>query len=61
MITTPLTFIQEVRAELKRVVWPSREQITRLTLSVVVISIIVSAIIGAFDYLFTTITQYIIK
>lgn len=57
----PINFLQEVRSELLRVVWPTRDQIIRLTLQVIVISVIISGIIGILDYSFTTLIQYVIK
>jgi len=54
-------FAQESWSELRKVTWPTREQVIRLTLLVVVISVVISAYIFAFDNLFTlTITDQII-
>jgi preprotein translocase subunit SecE len=45
-------FAQESWSELRKVTWPTREQVIRLTLLVVVISVVSSAYIFAFDNLF---------
>jgi preprotein translocase subunit SecE len=45
-------FAQESWSELRKVTWPTREQVIRLTLLVVVISVVISAYIFAFDNLF---------
>jgi len=51
-------FSQEALAELRKVTWPSRETVARLTAIVLVISALVALYIFAFDNLFTiTITQ----
>jgi preprotein translocase subunit SecE len=51
-------FSQEAWAELRKVTWPSRETIVRLTLVVILISILIGLYIYAFDNLFTaTITK----
>jgi preprotein translocase subunit SecE len=56
-----VTFAQECWAELQKVTWPERETIVRLTLIVVVISILVAAYIFVFDNLFTlVVTQQIV-
>ena len=50
-------FAQESWSELRKVTWPTREQVIRLTLLVVVISVLVSAYIFAFDNLFHVIVD----
>ncbi len=47
-----ITFLKETRAELRKVVWPTREETTRYTLLVVVISAAVAAFLGGLDYVF---------
>jgi preprotein translocase subunit SecE len=42
-------FLREVRVELAKVVWPSKEATFRLTILVIVITIIVGFFIGAID------------
>lgn len=51
----PLKFFKEVRSELKRVVWPTRQQAIRLTGMVIIVSVIVGIYIGALDYILTKI------
>ncbi len=46
-------FIKEVIAEFKNITWPKRETLIQLTVVVISISIIISLILGGFDYLFT--------
>jgi preprotein translocase subunit SecE len=50
---SPIEFAQEAWAELRKVTWPSRETVLRLTLIVLVISALIAAYIFAFDNLFT--------
>jgi preprotein translocase subunit SecE len=45
-------FFRETVGELKRVVWPTREQNTRLTILVIVISLAVGVLLGAVDLAF---------
>jgi preprotein translocase subunit SecE len=49
----PIEFSREAWAELRKVTWPSRETVLRLTLIVLVISALIAAYIFAFDNLFT--------
>ncbi len=43
---------RESRSEMKKVVWPSREETTRLTIVVVLLSSLISAILFASDSVF---------
>jgi preprotein translocase SecE subunit len=51
--TSPMQFAQEAWSELRKVTWPSRETVLRLTLIVLVISALIAAYIFLFDNLFT--------
>ncbi|MQF49137.1 preprotein translocase subunit SecE [SAR202 cluster bacterium AC-647-N09_OGT_505m] len=42
-------FLRETVGELKRVVWPTREQTTRLTILVIIISLAVGILLGVVD------------
>lgn len=48
-----LKFLSEVKAEFHQISWPKRESLIQLTIVVISISIIVSLVLGGFDYLFT--------
>lgn len=43
---------REVRAEMKKVVWPSREETIRLTIVVIAVSAIISIILAGADFMF---------
>ncbi len=60
-MTSPLTFVQQTYDELKRVVWPTREQLFRLTFVVIAISVVVGVYIGGIDFVLTKLTQELIK
>lgn len=57
---SPITFLFQTRDELKKVVWPKREDVVRLTMIVLFVSVIVGLYIGALDYIFTFITEVIL-
>ncbi len=42
-------YLQEIRAELKHVAWPTRRQTTNFTVLVIGISIFVAAMLGLLD------------
>lgn len=48
-----IEYFSEVRGELRKVTWPKRQEVIRLTLVVFIISAIVAAYVGGLDYLFT--------
>jgi len=56
-----LQFFSEVKAELSKVVWPSRQQTIRYTLIVIGFSLVLSIILGATDLGLTTVLQKIIN
>jgi preprotein translocase subunit SecE len=52
-------FLRQVMFELKKVVWPTKEQMVTYTAVVVVFVIIMGLIISALDYLFVQIVLFI--
>jgi len=52
-VINPVVFLKEVKSELEKVSWPSREETIRLTFIVVAISVIVGFFIGGLDFIFT--------
>lgn len=55
-----INYLKEVRVELSKVIWPKRQEVTKLSLIVVVISLIVSAYVGILDYLFVQVIEKLI-
>ncbi len=45
-----INFFREVKSELFKVVWPTRRDTIRYTVSVVVFSVVVALILGAADF-----------
>jgi preprotein translocase subunit SecE len=54
-------FLIEVKNELAKVVWPTRNETIKYTLTVIIFSIVIAAVLGAFDYLLFIIFQSIIN
>ncbi len=52
-----ITFLGEVRIELKKVNWPNQEQILKYTLIVIVASVAVAIFLGGLDFLFTILLE----
>lgn len=56
-----ITFLSEVREELAKVAWPSREQTVRYTVLVVSVAVAVGLFLGGLDYLLTLLTSFLLK
>ncbi len=44
------TFLSEVKAELQKVVWPTRIQTIQYTTAIIIFSVLMSLILGAVDF-----------
>lgn len=52
MLNKLILFLKESRIELKKVTWPTREEIIRYTMTVVIISAAVAIFLGGLDFVF---------
>ncbi|OGE80158.1 MAG: preprotein translocase subunit SecE [Candidatus Doudnabacteria bacterium RIFCSPHIGHO2_01_FULL_45_18] len=60
-MANPLQFIREARAELGKVVWPSRKDTIRVTIAVIVLSLAVAMFLGAVDYGLTKLFEWVVN
>ena len=51
-------FFAETRFELRKVVWPTRQEAIRMTWVVIVVVIILSLLLGGFDFVIQKLTQW---
>lgn len=49
-----VSFLKEVRLEMKKVNWPSRKETIKYTLIIIAASVAVAVFLGGLDYIFTT-------
>jgi len=54
------TYFGEIIAELRKVVWPTREETRRLTVMVIIVAGAIGIFLGVMDYAFTRIMESII-
>jgi preprotein translocase subunit SecE len=54
-------FFSEVKSELLKVIWPTKGETFRYTLTVIIFSIVVALVLGAFDYLLLRIFEAIVN
>lgn len=55
-----LAYLRESRVELGKVDWPTRRQAARLTIIVVIFSIIFAAFIAGIDFVFSELLQKVV-
>jgi len=56
-----LTYLKEVRVELTKVTWPTRQETIKLTLVIIIASLAVGLYIGGLDILFTNLLGMFLK
>jgi preprotein translocase subunit SecE len=57
---TIINFFGEVKIELSKVTWPSRNEVIKLTLTVFAVSAIIGLYVGGLDYSFTKLLALIL-
>ena len=60
-MSNPIQFLKEARAELTKVVWPSRKETIRITIAVIALSLSVAVFLGAVDFGLTKLFEYIVN
>jgi preprotein translocase subunit SecE len=53
-------YINETKAEMKHVTWPTRKQTITYSIVVIVLSLVVSAYLGLFDSIFLAMIKYLV-
>jgi preprotein translocase subunit SecE len=56
-----IQYFKEVRVELTKVTWPTREEATHLTMIIIVASLVVGLYIGGLDLAFTSLLGTFLK
>ena len=57
--TSPALFIRQVIAELRKVIWPTRNELVTYTLAALIFVVILSTIVLTLDYGFTKLMFYV--
>lgn len=57
----PFGFLKEVKEELLKVAWPTRNQIIKYTVLVITVVLVVGLFLGGLDYLLTILTDFLLK
>lgn len=56
-----LDFVREAKAELKKVTWPSRQQVWYSTLIVIAVTFLVAAYLGVVDAILTAVFSSLVR
>ncbi len=59
--SNPIEYIKQARIELKKVQWPTREQVIRSTVLVFAVSVIIGAFLGGLDYGYTKLFSWLLN
>ena len=59
MIARIRRYIEESYSELKKVTWPTREQVRNLTVLVFAVSAVIGVFISAWDFVFTEAIRFL--
>ena len=54
-------FLNGIKAEFKRIVWPSKDDIVKQTIAVISSSIVLGIIISILDFIFKVLLNFVIK
>lgn len=55
------TYFSEVKTELVKVTWPDKVAVTKLTLTVLLVSAVVGIYVGALDLGFTKLLEFLVS
>ncbi|OGY92886.1 MAG: preprotein translocase subunit SecE [Candidatus Komeilibacteria bacterium RIFCSPLOWO2_02_FULL_48_11] len=60
-MNTIIKYLQDSRQELRKVSWPSKQETTNSTLLVIGVSLAVAAFLGAIDYGFNRLLEFLLQ
>ncbi|OOM11221.1 preprotein translocase subunit SecE [Clostridium saccharobutylicum] len=55
------SFFREVKAEVKRITWPSKDEAKKAFVAVVIFTLIYTLLVGGFDFIFQNLFEMILK
>ncbi|MDX1917253.1 MAG: preprotein translocase subunit SecE [Rickettsiaceae bacterium] len=61
MISSIRKFWEQVKQELKKITWPTRQEVLTATLVVLVVVLVASLIILSVDYLINAVIQFLLR
>ena len=56
-----ISFFREVKAELKRITWPSKDETKKAFIAVVLFTLMYTILVGGLDFIFESLFEIILK
>jgi len=56
-----MQYLRDTRMELRKVVWPAREEAVNLTIIVLFVTVAMTVLLGGIDYAFTILLNFILS
>lgn len=56
-----LTFLKEVKAEIKKITWPSKDETKKALIAVAIVSLGYMILVGGLDFIFQNLFEVILK
>lgn len=56
----PVDFVRDVRSELRKVSWPTRQETINLTVVVLAFAVVVGMFLGGMDFVFQTLFKFLL-
>lgn len=56
-----LSFLKETRGEFLKITWPTRQEAVRLSITVIIVSLVIGAFVGGLDFVFTNLVNLLIN
>ncbi|WP_066871203.1 preprotein translocase subunit SecE [Clostridium mediterraneense] len=57
----PIRFLREVKAEVKKITWPSKEEAKKSIIAVLVVVIAAIILVGSVDFVFKNLFEFILR
>lgn len=61
MAFNPLGYLKESKSEFDKVIWPTRQEAMRLTILVIIVSVIVGAYVAGLDAILTKLAETFLR
>lgn len=56
-----VSFFREVKAEVKRITWPSKDETKKALIAVIIFTLIYIVLVGGLDFIFKSLFEMILK
>lgn len=59
--SNPIQFLKEVRAEVKRITWPSKEEAKKAIIAVIIVTVASVILVSSVDFVFKNLFEFIFR